>query len=71
MSKNTVQSVTVECPDCAEKFVMKGEIWLGKKISCPHCTAELEVVETTPVELDWAYDDEYEDEDEDTDDEDW
>ena len=30
---------------------------MGKKVVCPNCDAELEVVETEPVELDWAYDD--------------
>ena len=56
------------CPDCGEKITLVGEIRLGKQVVCPNCEAELEVVETEPVELDWAYD-EYEDDDESEDEE--
>jgi alpha-aminoadipate carrier protein LysW len=60
------QATTATCPDCGEKVTLRGEIRLGQEVICPNCDAELEVVETDPVELDWAYDDEYdEDEDED------
>jgi Zn-finger nucleic acid-binding protein len=37
---------------------------MGLKVNCPNCDAELEVIETDPVELDWVYDDD-EDQDED------
>jgi hypothetical protein len=38
-------------------------------VNCPNCEAELEVISTDPVELDWVYE-EWDDEDEDED-QDW
>jgi hypothetical protein len=40
---------------------------VGQEVLCPHCDAELEVIETDPVELDWVYD-EYDGDDDDDDD---
>ena len=58
--------VSAECPDCGEQISMRSPIVLGQRVTCPHCDAELEVVETDPVELDWAYDEdeEWDEEDE-------
>lgn len=61
-------TVTAVCPDCGEDIELKGKVTLGRKVTCPNCDAELEVVETSPIELDWA-EDEYDYEDEE--DEDW
>lgn len=61
---------TAECPDCGEKVTLRGAVALGQRVTCPHCEAVLEVVETDPVELDWAEEDEDLDEDEEED-EDW
>jgi len=42
---------------------------MGKRVVCPVCRAELEIVWLDPIELDWPYDDdedeydEYEDSD--------
>jgi hypothetical protein len=45
---------------------LQGLARIGQKVICPNCDAELEVIETDPVELDWVYDDDSdEDEDED------
>jgi len=55
------------CPDCGEKVPLKGKIMVGQLVICPKCEAELEVVETIPLELDFVYEDQ-EDEDEDEDD---
>lgn len=53
------------CPDCEEDVHLKGKIKLGMKVTCPNCGANLEVVETVPLELDWVYEDEdYDEEDE-------
>ena len=52
------------CSDCGEKVPLKGKIVVGRLVMCPNCEAELEVVETIPVELDFVYEDE-EDEDDD------
>jgi lysine biosynthesis protein LysW len=57
-----------ECPHCERNVKLSGETWLGKRVSCPHCGEELEVVELNPVELDYAFDDEDDDDDYDDDD---
>jgi lysine biosynthesis protein LysW len=61
------------CPDCGEEITLHGKVELGMEVICPHCEAELEVVETVPVELDWIYEDDedhsYEEEEEEE--EDW
>jgi lysine biosynthesis protein LysW len=69
------------CPDCEESISLGPRPKVGQRISCPHCNAELEVIDTSPLELDWAYDgpeedwddEEWEDEDEEEqdDDDDW
>jgi alpha-aminoadipate carrier protein LysW len=64
-----VKAAKAVCPDCGETVTLRGSVRLGKEVVCPHCDAELEVVETDPLELDWAYDD-YDD-DEEEEDEDW
>jgi len=56
-----------ECPDCGEKIRFRGAVRVGQEIICPGCDAELQVVDTDPIELDWTYDeldDDWEDEDE-------
>lgn len=59
------------CPDCEEGIRFGSRARLGQRVSCPHCGADLEVVELSPLELDWAYEDtDWEDED-DEDDDDW
>jgi len=68
MSEGTRGQVEIaRCPDCGEKVRIEGKIFVGREVVCPECDAVLEIVDTEPVELDWAY----EDEDEDEDDEDW
>ena len=62
------RAVKATCPDCGEQVTLTGNIRLGQEVVCPHCDAELEVVEMDPLELDWAYDDgDYDDEDEEDD----
>ncbi len=65
------------CPSCGEWVILLDPPHIGQKVTCVHCEADLEVIEITPVELDWAYlanDDDLDDEDwddEELDDEDW
>ena len=66
MSNTDARTTLVRCPDCNERIRIGGTIRLGRKVTCPNCEAELEIVETGPVELDWVADD-YADEDEDED----
>jgi len=71
MGQKTAPQVAIAtCPDCGEKISIQGEIRLGREVTCPNCEAELEIVETVPVELDWVYDEDEEYID-DEDDEDW
>jgi lysine biosynthesis protein LysW len=44
------------CPDCDEKVPLGPHPRIGRRVTCPHCTAELEVIEVSPPELDWARD---------------
>jgi hypothetical protein len=70
---------TAFCPDCDEPIGLGAKLRLGQRITCPHCQTDLEVIETLPLELDWAYDEpgdvwedeEVEDWDDGGDDEDW
>lgn len=55
------------CPSCGEWVKLPDHPKIGQKVTCVHCEADLEVIEVTPVELDWAY----LEADDDLDDEDW
>lgn len=61
------------CPDCEEPIRLNVQPRVGQRITCRSCGAELEVIETSPLELDWAYDGPVEDwnEDEEEEEEDW
>jgi alpha-aminoadipate carrier protein LysW len=63
------QVVMARCPDCGDNITMRGAIRIGQDVICPHCDAELEVIEIDPIELDWAYDDD--DGSDEEEDEDW
>lgn len=56
------------CPDCEEPIRLNVRPEVGQRIGCRSCGAELEVIETSPLELDWAYDGPVDDWDEDEDD---
>ena len=62
-----LQTKAADCPDCGEKVPVQVPVEIGHRVICPHCQADLEVVETVPVELDWYYEEEPPEED----DEDW
>jgi lysine biosynthesis protein LysW len=68
MSETKTRAVSAACPDCGRTIHVKSPVRIGQQVECPHCDAELEVIETDPVELDWVYE---EDVDEDDEDEDW
>jgi lysine biosynthesis protein LysW len=59
------------CPDCEEPIRLSVQPKVGQRITCRSCGAELEVIETSPLELDWAYDGPVEDWNEDEEEEDW
>jgi hypothetical protein len=61
------------CPDCEEGISFRVKPKLGQRITCPSCDADLEIINVSPLELDWAYDEpdmEWEDE-EDWEEEEW
>jgi lysine biosynthesis protein LysW len=43
------------CPECEAEIVIETKPTVGQLVSCPHCTAGLEVVNLSPLELDWAF----------------
>jgi lysine biosynthesis protein LysW len=59
------------CPDCEEGINFGSRVRIGQRVTCPHCGADLEVIELTPLELDWVYEDaDWEEEEDDDDDDD-
>lgn len=54
-----------DCPSCNSKVNVGSQVHLGRRVVCPSCKEELEVVWLDPVELDWPYEldefDEYDD----------
>jgi hypothetical protein len=67
---DVAKMVLADCPECDEQISLKSNVVWGHQVTCPHCDAGLEVINTDPVELDWVYEESdygYEDEDE----EDW
>lgn len=55
------------CPSCDEEILVRGTPTLGQRLTCPECHARLEVVYRSPLELDFAEDeddDEWDDEEE-------
>jgi lysine biosynthesis protein LysW len=45
------------CPECDTEVGLGKTPKLRQRVTCHNCGAFLEIVETTPIELDWAYDD--------------
>lgn len=43
------------CPDCDSRIKLKSPR-LGQKVTCHTCGTVLEIIGTSPVELDWAFD---------------
>ncbi|HUM69811.1 MAG TPA: hypothetical protein PLK31_13310 [Chloroflexota bacterium] len=42
------------CPDCGSEVRLRKPPYLGQLITCHHCDSVLEVVNRSPLELDWA-----------------
>jgi len=45
---------TAFCPDCGQKIDIGPKPKKGQWVSCPHCNADLEIISTSPLELDWV-----------------
>jgi len=48
-------TAATRCPDCGQQIELWPLLKVGEELICPHCEANLEVVNLDPVELDWAY----------------
>ncbi len=48
--------LTAYCPDCDSEVYFSKRPSLGQVVVCRECNAHLEVVETDPIELEWALD---------------
>jgi alpha-aminoadipate carrier protein LysW len=44
--------IMIHCPECEAAIELEDDVEEGAKLDCPDCGAELEVVNTNPVELD-------------------
>ena len=71
MTQARAKTTMAVCPDCGERIPVQASARVGYRFDCPECGSDLEVIDTDPIELDWAYDDDYDsDEDNEYDDED-
>ncbi|MBN1486933.1 MAG: hypothetical protein JW981_04775 [Anaerolineae bacterium] len=62
-------SVKTLCPSCEEYIIFKKQPEIDDKVRCPHCHADLVVIDLEPIELDWDdLDDSWDDDDWDDDD---
>ncbi|MFN2292015.1 MAG: hypothetical protein ACK2UC_12555 [Anaerolineae bacterium] len=60
------------CPDCEDPIQIGDRPKVGQRVTCHSCGAELEVIEASPLELDWAFDGPIDDwEEEEDDEEEW
>jgi lysine biosynthesis protein LysW len=42
------------CPDCGRRIELGRKPWVGQPAFCERCHADLEVVQTNPLALDWS-----------------
>lgn len=69
MAINPVPKIA-SCPGCGARIRFQ-QVELGEFVVCEECGDELEVVNLSPIKLDWAYAEPYDDDDDDWDDDDW
>ena len=52
--------LVASCPECETKinFDEPVEVKVGKRVFCPECGIELEVISAKPLTLDYVFDDE-------------
>lgn len=71
MAENPTSQVRIGiCPGCGARIRFQ-QFELGEFVVCEECGDELEIVQTNPIRLDWAYSEPYEGDDWDDDDDDW
>jgi len=73
------KAMTTLCPECDNTLRFTEKLELGQFVVCPECEETLEVVNLSPLQVTWAFedfdeeyedDDDFDDDDEDFDDED-
>lgn len=51
----TASPAKARCPECDARIFFERTPDIGQLLACPECGTSLEVIRTSPVELDWAY----------------
>lgn len=46
---------TVVCPHCNHDLHLENDLHVGKDFLCPVCTARLEILSLSPLEVDWQF----------------
>lgn len=49
--------IAAYCPGCDTQIRFKRQPHRGQLITCPECEDMLEVVQTSPITLEWAFED--------------
>jgi uncharacterized paraquat-inducible protein A len=49
------QDSTGKCPECDAPVLVACELVLGRQLRCSNCGAALEIVEASPLQLDYAF----------------
>lgn len=57
MAKAGVNAIAAYCPGCDTQIRFKRHPHKGQLIACPECEDMLEVIHTSPIKLEWAYED--------------
>ena len=61
MARPSNKMLVAECPECETKIRFPQAPQMGETLTCHECGEALQVVSLSPLELDWAYeDDDYE-----------
>ena len=47
----------VRCPQCGASFEVKPHFELEERLMCPGCDEPLKIVQQTPLQLEWAWED--------------
>ena len=59
MGRSKSKVMVAECPDCETNIRFHRPLKLGQIVICPECEVDLVVRQLKPLELYWAFDDDY------------
>jgi alpha-aminoadipate carrier protein LysW len=57
MAMPSKKMLVAECPECETKIRFPQTPQMGETLTCHECGESLQVISLSPLELDWAYDD--------------